>query len=99
MGVDKRRQRKIIRNNETFYWCVKENDEEGNLYLIIKTDEKKLIISHKLRQKVTELNYITGEVLKDVSERNCAGRSYLVENDEFITPSIVATMIDNHFGK
>jgi len=46
MSISKRRLRKIAVKNRIFYWGVQDNNkDEGRVYLTIKFDDKKFIVS------------------------------------------------------
>lgn len=105
MSVSKKGLRKIIRNDREFYWCVKNDDEdEARLYLVIKSDDKKFIVSYMLGQKDKECAFspqnpfiiVKGKEFKGLSDLGGCWERFLVPNwdDEIITPSTIAKIID-----
>ena len=105
MAVAKKGQRKIVRNGRAFYWCVKhDNEENGRLYLVIKSDDNKFIVSYMLEQKnkglpfSTENPYIIvkGKEFKGLNSLGHVWERFIVPewDDKTITPSLVAQIID-----
>jgi len=105
MGVMKKGNRKIIRNNRIFYWCVRyDNDDEGKLYLNIKSDDKKFIVSYMLGQRDGDsifspknpLIITKGKEFKGLSNLGHGWERFLVPDwkDEIVTPSLVVQIID-----
>jgi hypothetical protein len=105
MGISKKGLRKIIRNNREFYWCVKyDNDDDDRLYLVIKSDDKKFIVSYMLGQKdknrafspINPFIIVKGKEFKGLSNLGGYWERFLVPEweNEIVTPSLVAEIID-----
>lgn len=105
MGISKKGLRKIVRNNQVFYWCVKNDDDENDrLYLAIKSDDKKFEVSYMLNQKGTESAFsqqnpfiiVEGKEFKCLDNLGHGWERFLVPNwnDEIVTPALVAEIID-----
>jgi len=104
MGVSKKRQRKIVRNNRVFYWCVKDDRDDDRLHLVIKSEDKKFIVSYMLEQKNRELFFspnipliiVKGKEFKGLSDLGHVWERFRVPEwkDAIITPSLVAQIID-----
>jgi hypothetical protein len=104
MGATKRGNRKIVRNGRVFYWCVKYDiEDESRLHLIIKSDDKKFIVSYMIGQNNTKPHerktaFITnkGKEFKGLSNLGRFWERFIVPEweDEIITPSLVAQIID-----
>lgn len=105
MGVAKKRQRKLIRNGKTFYWCIKyDYDDDGRLYLVIKSDDKKFSVSYMLGQRDKKRAFspenpfiiVKGKEFKGLEGLGRYWERFLVLEweDEVVTPSLVAKMID-----
>ena len=105
MGVAKRGQRKIVRNNRTFYWSVRNDDDHYyRLHLIIKSEDKKFIVSYMLEQKNRELPFspkvpliiVKGKEFKGLSDLGHVWERFIVPEweDTIVTPSLVAQVID-----
>lgn len=82
MGILKKRRRKILIFNETFYWCVKQNEclerHNGARYLQIINEDKSFFIEMPLEQK--NQNFIF-----DISKRSMKGT--LTDKDREVYPN------------
>ncbi|OPX44388.1 hypothetical protein CLHUN_16870 [Ruminiclostridium hungatei] len=100
MSVNKKGKRKLVLNERTFYWYVKEDMEDlGNINLYIISDNKKFFVRYRVgqsKQVKSPVIFIQGtefEGLKDVDK----GLKRAVTphwEDEIITPGLVKTIIE-----
>lgn len=95
----------MTRNGRTFYWCVRyDDDDDDRLYLVIKSEDKKFIVSYMLEQKNTEricspkipLIIVKGKEFKGLTDLGHVWERFVVPEweDEIITPSLVAQIIE-----
>jgi hypothetical protein len=104
MGVMKKKHRKIVRNNRVFYWHVKNGEDDDRLYLSIKSDDKKFIVSYMLEQKDTQRLFspktpfiiVVGKEFKGLDNLGHCWERFVVPEweDKIVTPSLVAEIID-----
>ena len=94
-----------MRNERTFYWGVGYYDDDGDrLSLAIVSEDKKFLVSYMLEQRDTErffspknpLIIVKGKEFKGLDNLGHGWERFLVPewNDEIITPSLVAQIID-----
>ena len=107
MGVAKKEMRKISLNGRDFFWCVKPNDDDcGLLHLFIVSSDKKFIVSYplvksNLKSKAPNMHnnpfiVVMGREFKGLDNLGHGWKRFAapVWNDEAVTPSFVAIIID-----
>ena len=105
MGVSTKRQRRIVVNDRVFFWCVKDdNKDDDRLYLVIKSDDKKFIVSYMLDQRnrgrpfspKSPLIIVKGQEFKGVDDLGHSWGRFLVPDweDKIVTPSLVSQIIE-----
>ena len=107
MGVAKKGKRKITLNGRDFYWYVKHNDDDfGLLHLFIVSSDKNFIVSYPLVKRNLENRtpyirsnpfiVVMGREFKGLDNLGHDWKRFVVPewNDENVTPSLVALIID-----
>lgn len=106
MSLSQKGFRKIIRGDQIFYWCVRNDyDDDDRLYLVIQSEDKAFSVSYMLDQENRELAFspqspfiiVKGTIFKGLEQLGSCWERFLVpkwEEGKAITPSFVATVID-----
>ena len=87
MAISKKGLRKIIRNNQLFYWCVRnDDDDDDRLYLVIHSENREFSISYMLEQENTALPFsprnpfviVKGKIFKGLDGLGVCWERFLV---------------------
>jgi len=102
MAVAKKGRRKIVRNGREFYWCVKDDEFYPNLSIVSK--DNKFIVSYplwrsRMHDEVAPYHFFIiniGKAFKGLEDAGHFHERFIVPDweDEFVTPSLVANIID-----
>lgn len=101
LGVNTKGKRKLVQGEKSYYWYVKEDDEDyGRIKLFIVSDDKKFIVSYEVGQAhKVRIPFIVIIGLEFGGLEN-NGRSGWVRvqtplwDDDVITPGLVKTIIE-----
>ena len=98
MGISIKGLRKLVRNDRVFYWCVKHDDEdEGKLHLVIRSEDRKFDVSYPLDQKSTASGIIVkGNEFRWMDNLGHCWKRFPVPEwaSETVAPALVARIID-----
>ncbi|MGL4666667.1 MAG: hypothetical protein ACRCWR_01905 [Saezia sp.] len=105
MAFSKKYLRKIVCNERIFYWCVREDDDYGNHYLVIRSDEGLFLVSYRLGQKAMEgfcppqnpFIIVKGREFKGLADLGGCWERFLTPLDweeQVMTPRTVAKIIE-----
>ncbi|MFB9326187.1 hypothetical protein ACFFSY_09710 [Paenibacillus aurantiacus] len=101
LGVNTKGKRKIVHCEKSYFWYVKEDDEDyGRIKIFIVSDDKKFIVSYEVGQSKQErIPFVVVMGLEFGGLKN-GGRSSWVRvqtplwDDDVITPGLVKTIIE-----
>ena len=96
MGFSKKGKRKIIYNEEIFYWFVKRDEDYSTDYLNIIKEDRSLVIFYRVNQISDE--FIHPKVFIEKSSRLKTGLYPFFPplSDEIITPKTVSNILKWH---
>jgi len=107
MAIAKKGRRKIVRNGREFYWCVKPDYDFGDNYLTLSivSEDKKFIVSYPLWSRVRIPETLMphnlfivniGKEFKGLDNLGHVWERFITPNwnDNIVTPSLVANIID-----
>ncbi|ULO05363.1 hypothetical protein H1230_19950 [Paenibacillus sp. 19GGS1-52] len=100
MGVNTKGKRKFVHGEKSYFWYVKEDDEDyGRIKLFIVSDDKKFIVSYEVGQSQKErIPYIVVMGLEFGGLENGVRSSWVrvqtpLWDDDVITPGLVKNII------
>ena len=104
VAFSKKYLRKMVCQDQEFFWCVREDDDYGNLYLVIQSEDCNFLVNYRLGQK-ERLGYcppenpfiiVKGSDFKGMDDLGGCWERFLVPDweDRVITPRIVAQIIE-----
>jgi hypothetical protein len=101
MGVNTKGKRKLVHRGMSYFWYVKEDDEDfGRIKLFIVSEDKRFIVSYEVGQSKQErIPFIVVMGLEFGGLENGVRSGWVrvqtpLWDDEVMTPGLVKTIID-----